>query len=135
MTAFIDSNILVYHLAGNHADHSPRSTALLDRLSRGDERAWCTSTVIMETAFVLERVIRVPRAHIAPALVDIVSLPTVEYDHRQSLLRAIDLWQRHGPLSLPDAFHLIFAKDAGLKHIYTFDKKMNRYPGVDRIEP
>lgn len=134
-TAFIDSNIIVYHLAGNHSDHSPRSTALLDRLSRGEAHAWCTSTVIMEAAFVLERVLRVPRIHIAAALVEIVSLPAVEFDYRQSILRAIDFWEHNGPLSLPDAYHLVFAKDVGLDSIYTFDRKMNRYPGVERIEP
>lgn len=64
-----------------------------------------------------------------------MSFPAIEFDFRQTILNAIDIWNKNGPLSLPDAYHLVFAKDVGLDRIYTFDKKMNRYPGVERIEP
>jgi predicted nucleic acid-binding protein len=91
--------------------------------------------VLIEAAFVLERVLRIPRASIASALSEFVAFPFVQFDFRESILRAIDLWKMNGPLSLPDAYHLVFAKDRGLDRIYTFDKKMNRYPGIERIEP
>lgn len=133
--AFVDSNVLVYHLAVNHPDFSPRSTAFIMRLSAGETRALCTSTVIMEVSFVLERLMRIPRTNVANDLTEFVSLPAVEFDFRESLIRAIAFWKANGPLSLPDAYHLVFSKDAGLDRIYTFDRKMNRYPGVERIEP
>ena len=133
--AFIDSNIIVYHLAGNHPRFSPRSTALVQRLSRGEEAAVCTSTAVIEASFVIERVLRVPRSQAAPALRNLVSISAIEFDFRQAIIDAIDLWRENGPLSLPDAYHLIFARDAGLDRIYTFDTKMGRYPGVERLEP
>lgn len=135
MRSFIDSNILVYHFAGNHPEYSPRATALVNRLERAEEAGWCTSTVIMETAFVLERTLRVPRDLIANALVEFVSIPAITFDFRELLLSAIDIWKANGPLSLPDAYHLSFANAQGLDRIYTFDRKMNRFPGVERIEP
>jgi predicted nucleic acid-binding protein len=133
--SFIDSNILVYYFTGNHPDYSPRCAALLDRLDRGEETAWCTSTVIMETAFVLERPLSIPRHLIAPALSDFVSIPAISFDFRDTILQAISIWAGNGPLSLPDAYHLAFTEQQGLSRIYTFDRKMNRYPGVERIEP
>ena len=135
MQTFIDSNILVYYFTDNHPDHSPRCAALMDRLDRGEETAWCTSTVIMETAFVLERSLRVPRHLIAPALSDFVSIPAISFDFRDAILQAISIWAENGPLSLPDAYHLVFTKQQALSRIYTFDRKMNRYPGVERVEP
>lgn len=134
-SSFIDSNILVYYFADNHPDHSPRCTALMERLDRGEESAWCTSTVIMETAFVLERSLRIPRHLVARALADLVSLPAINFDFREIILEAIALWEAKGPLSLPDAYHLVFAKHHELTRIYTFDRKMNRYEGVNRVEP
>lgn len=133
--SFIDSNILVYYFTDNHPDHSPRCVALMDRLDRGEEAALCTSTVIMETAFVLERALRIPRHRIAPALRDFVSIPAISFDFRDIILEAISIWTENGPLSLPDAYHLAFAKEHGLSRIYTFDRKMNRYHGVERVEP
>ncbi len=135
MPSFIDSNILVYYFADNHPDNSPRCAALMDRLDRGEESTWCTSSVIMETAFVLERSLRVPRHLAARALAEFVSIPEISFDFRGIILDAIQLWEENGPLSLPDAYHLAFAKHQGLTHIHTFDRKMNRYPGVERIEP
>lgn len=133
--SLIDSNILVYYFTDNHPDHSPRCAALMDRLDHGQETALCTSTVIMETAFVLDRTMNVPRHLIARALADFISIPTITFDFRDTLLEAISLWVGNGPLSLPDAYHLAFAKEQGLTRIYTFDRKMSRYPGVERIEP
>lgn len=133
--SFIDSNILVYYFTDNHPNYSPRSAALINRLDRREETALCTSTVIMETAFVLERTMRVPRHLVARALADFVSIPTIDFDFRDTILEAISLWAENGPLSLPDAYHLAFTKEQGLTRIYTFDRKMNRYPGVERVEP
>lgn len=133
--SFIDSNVLVYYFSDNHPDHSPRSAALINRLDRGEETALCTSTVIIETAFVLERTMRVPRHLVARALADFVSIPTITFDFRDTILEAISLWEENSPLSLPDAYHLAYTRARGLDRIYTFDRKMNRYPGVERVEP
>ncbi len=40
-----------------------------------------------------------------------------------------------GPLSFADCFHLTLTKELGMTQIYTFDRKMNRFPGVERLEP
>lgn len=52
-----------------------------------------------------------------------------------ALQSALAFWTRHGGLSFVDCFHLAMAAQAGLDYIYTFDQKMDRYPGVTRIEP
>ncbi len=132
---FIDTNILVYHLAQNHESFSPRSSALLDDLAAGRTTATCASTVIVETVYVLEKGFLVPRAVAYSALKSIVSMPAIEFDFREALLAALDSWNSQSPLSFADCYHLALAKVLGVNAIYTFDRKMNRYPGVERIEP
>ena len=133
--AFIDTNILVYHLIQNHESFSPRSTALLDDLAAGRTTATCASTVIVETVYVLEKGFLVPRSDAHSALKSIVNIAAIEFDFREALLAALDFWNSQGPLSFADCYHLALTREQGLEAIYIFDKKMGRYPGVERIEP
>ena len=133
--AFIDSNVLIYHLVQPDHPHSAPSTALLARVRAGKERAYLASTVIAECAFVCARVYGTDNRHIASALQEILSYSGVRTDHPEALVAALDLWGTQGPLSFADCFHLALAKQLGMSRIYTFDRKMGRYPGVERIEP
>lgn len=134
-SGFIDSNILVYHLLQNHPDHSERSSDLISRLGQGHVRGACSSTAILETIYVLEKGYRVPRYAAYPHLRDIVSIPSIEFDSRDAILEALEFWKDHSPLSFADCFHLALAKQLGMDRIYTFDRKMDRFPGVERVEP
>jgi hypothetical protein len=46
-----------------------------------------------------------------------------------------NLWSTQGPLSFADCFHLALTRQLGMTRIVTFDQKMDRYPGVERVEP
>jgi predicted nucleic acid-binding protein len=64
-----------------------------------------------------------------------VSNPGISTDHPEAIQQALRLWAREGPLSFPDCFHLALTRQLGMTRIVTFDQKMDRYPGVERIEP
>ena len=55
--------------------------------------------------------------------------------HKAAIVAALDFWQTHPALDYADCFHLTLTKDLGMSGIYTFDRKMDRFPGVERIEP
>jgi predicted nucleic acid-binding protein len=133
--AFIDANVLIYHLVQPDHPHSAPSTALLARIRAGNERAYLASTVVAECAFVCARVYGSDNQPIAHALQEILSYPGIRTDHPEALATALELWGAQGPLSFADCFHLALAKQLGMTRIYTFDRKMDRYPGVERIEP
>jgi predicted nucleic acid-binding protein len=131
---FLDTNVLVYHSLQNHPHHSPRCTALLLALAEGKYQAHCSSTVVLEAIYVLEKVYGVPRGDTYSTIHDLASIPSIQFDNRQAILDALEFWKDNTPLSFEDCFHLVLTKHLGLDSIYTFDKKMNRYPGVTRIE-
>ncbi len=56
-------------------------------------------------------------------------------DHPTAIREALFLWERHGPLSFPDCFHLALARQLDVTQIYFFHRKTDRHPGVTRIEP
>jgi predicted nucleic acid-binding protein len=133
--AFLDANVLIYHLVQPDHEHSAPSTALLGRIRGGEERAYLPSTVIAECAFVCTRVYEAGNKPIAVALLEILSYPGISTDHPEALAAGLDLWRSQGPLSFADCFHLALAKQLGMTRIYSFDRKMDRYPGVERVEP
>ena len=46
-----------------------------------------------------------------------------------------DLWLRECAPSFADCYHLCLAHQLRLPTILSFDRKLNRLPGVTRVEP
>jgi predicted nucleic acid-binding protein len=132
---FLDTNIIVYHLTHTPEAIGERCTAFLLALAEGRRAVDCSSTAIHEATFVLERQFHVPRVDIASKLGDVVRIEAIHFDHRQAILDALDFWASQGPLSFADCYHLALAKTLGLDAVFSFDSKMDRYPGVARVEP
>lgn len=135
MSAFLDTNVLLRHILQDHPDHSPRASDLFLRIKTAEVTVHTSETVIFEAIYVLEKRNKAPKARITTILVEILSFPGLAVPNRTSLLSALVFWPQHGGLSFADCFHLALADHWGLEHIYTFDQKMDRHPGVSRIEP
>lgn len=133
--SFIDTNVLVYHLMQSDEDQSPRSSRLFSALRLGQVSAYLSSTVIFECIYVCQTTFDVPNAPLAEALIEILSFRGLGCDHLEALTDALALWRVQGPLSFADCYHLALTRGLGMTHIYSFDRKMNRYPGVTRVEP
>jgi predicted nucleic acid-binding protein len=69
------------------------------------------------------------------ALSRLMSQAEFDIDHRRAALDAIDHWTIQRTLSFVDCYHLALTRELGMTEIYTFDKQMERYPGVSRVEP
>lgn len=131
----IDTNVLIYHLLGQSEDLSARSSKLFRRLKADEESAYIPVTVFFECVYTCQSAYEVPNDVLAPLLLDILDFAGVVVDQANALIKALELWRTQGPLSFADCYHLALTKELGMTQIYTFDKKMDRYPGVERIEP
>lgn len=132
---FIDTNVLIYHLVQTDHEASQASHEQFARLRSGSETAFVSSTVVFESVHVSRTSNGVPKPLIADTLADVLRLVGLQSDHKAALLDALAFWRDQGPLSFPDCFHLALARHLGMTRIYSFDRKMDRYPGVERIEP
>lgn len=133
--AFLDTNVLLRHILADDPDHSPRATALLDAIERGERAVRITDTVIFEAVFTLERFYRVPRTAIRDALQPILELSGIVLTGKRRYRDVFALYVAHASLSFADCFHLITARDEHLPVMLSFDQKMDRLPGVERREP
>ncbi|MGE3271729.1 MAG: PIN domain-containing protein [Chloroflexota bacterium] len=132
--AFIDTNILLRHLRGDHADHSPKATALLSRIERGELEARLSDMVIFETVFTLERSYSVPKAQIRDALLALLALPGLALQGKRRYQRIFDLYVDHN-LPFGDAYIAAEMEYAEATALYSFDREFDRLPGVTRLEP
>lgn len=132
---FVDTNVLIDALMPTHVDHHARAKSLFDQVGRGEVTLHLSTTVILEATFVLTRAYQVPRLEVATGLSVLLTLRNVLSPEKALMLHTLEYWVRNTPLSFADCYHLILTRSLGLDAIYTFDKKMGRYPGVERIEP
>lgn len=133
--AFLDTNVLLRHVLADHPDHSPRATALIHRIERGERAVRLADTVVFEAAFTLEKLYRVPRAAIRDALLPILVLPGVVLPGKQRYTQVFDLYVANPGLSFADCYHLILTRQHHLPTILSFDQNLGRLPGVARAEP
>ena len=134
-SVLVDTNVILRHLLDDIPDHSQRANVLFAGIMTGDRRVYIPTTVFLESSYVLTESKGVPVADAAHGLATILGYAGLETDHPEAMKAALQLWATQGPLSFADCFHLALTKQLGMMRIVTFDQKMDRYPGVKRIEP
>jgi uncharacterized protein len=134
--AFVDANIFVRVLTGDDPQKAARSLALLQRAQQGDVRLITSESVIAEVAYALSSrsLYQVSRPSIAIALRSILADPSIELDHKESVLAALDLWQGSN-LDFADCLAVEHVRRAELAGIYSYDRDFDRIPGIHRLEP
>ena len=131
---FLDTNILLRHVLGDHPDHSPRATAFLQRVENGEIQAHIADTVVFECVFTLERFYKQPKDKIRDALLPLVELPGIVLPGKRRYRRVFDIYIDQN-LSFADAYHAVLAQHLGVDEIVSFDRGLDRVPGIKRREP
>jgi uncharacterized protein len=131
---FLDTNIFLRHLTQDHPDHSPRATAYLARIERGEIQARTTDLVIFETVYTLQRFYKQPKDKIRATLLPLINLPGIVLPGRRRLAQIFELYVT---LNLPfaDAYVAVETKRLGLTDIVSFDREFDKVPNISRIEP
>jgi predicted nucleic acid-binding protein len=131
----IDTNIAARFLLEDIPDHSERAAGLFERAGAGTAKLYVPASVIIELSYLFTRRLSVPRDRTAITLLDFVQLPGLVIEHVEAVQAALSFWRNHGGLSFVDCYHLALTRQLDMSQIYSFDRKMGGYPGVERIEP
>jgi len=132
--AFLDTNILLRHLLGDHPEQSPRATRLLMHVEQGEIRLHMSLLAVSEAVFTLERSYRQPKKAVADALLPLLEMPGIILPGKRVLRRAFELYTS---LNLPfaDAYHAALMEQMHPSEIISFDRDFDRIPGIRRTEP
>ena len=110
----IDANLVVCFLVGDHPTQSAKARALIEA-----EDVFVSSTVMLETAWVLRSVYGYSGDPLGAALAAFAGLPRVTLEEPAIVAQALD-WMQAG-LDFADALHL--AKARGCQGFVSFDRK------------
>ncbi|HET7612948.1 MAG TPA: type II toxin-antitoxin system VapC family toxin [Gemmatimonadaceae bacterium] len=133
--AALDTNIIARYLLNDIPDHSERARNLLKSAARGDASLFLPASVFVEIAHLMTRRRSIPRQRVATALMQLLRLEGIHIQERNAVADALTFWETIGGVSFVDCYHLALTRSLGMSRIYTFDRKMNRFPRVERIEP
>jgi uncharacterized protein len=131
---FVDTNIFLRHLRGDHADFSPRATALLQRIEQGFLKVRTADTVIFETVFTLERRYKQSKEAIRGTFLPLIELPGIELPGKRRF-RQVFAYYIDQNISFADAYHVVLMKSLHLTQIISFDRDFDRISAIKRVEP
>lgn len=122
----VDTNVLLRWLL----DDVPEQTAAAGALLTGEQRCVVPDVALIETVFVLDRVLLLSRPTIARSVEAILAVANLDLD-RSVWRAALDDYLDHPKLSISDTFLAAQASASGRLPLYTFDKKLaNQLVGV-----
>jgi predicted nucleic acid-binding protein len=131
---FLDTNILLRHLTQDHAAFSPRATAYVRRIERGEIMVRTADTVVFETVFLLERGYRQPKLVIRDTVLPLLELAGIILPGKEYLRKVFALYVEAN-IPFADAYHAVLMEQFGLHEIVSFDRDFDRIPGIMRVEP
>jgi uncharacterized protein len=132
--AFLDTNVILRHLLGDHIDHSPRATAYLRRIERREISVRVADSVVFETVFTLQRFYLVPKPDIRDNLLPLIDMRGILLPGKRRFRRVFELYVNLN-LSFVDAYHAVVMASLNLNEIVSFDRGLDRLPGIKRVEP
>ncbi len=131
---FLDSNVILRHLLGDVPEQAERASQYLARIEKGEVRVWIADSVIMEIVFTLERSYGATKEEIREQVLPLLELPGIQLPGKRRFREVFDLYVDLR-ISFGDAYHAVTMRQMGLSEILSFDRELDRVPGVRRIEP
>lgn len=130
VSAFVDTNVLVRHLTGDHPEQARRATAFLSQA----EELLLPDVIFAETIYVLESFYEVGRKRVVELMRAILAFPAIAVLNEPLLLRALEVYDVDR-LDFADAYVVASAESSGVGAVASFDQSIERVRTVQRIEP
>ena len=130
MSAFLDTNILVRHFAGDPPGLAARATRYL---ADSGDLMWA-DVIVAETVYVLESFYEVKRPQVADMLRAALAFPAIQVVDQELVLRAVELYEVER-IDFAEAYLVASAERSDIRAVASFDHSIDRVKTVRRIEP
>ena len=131
MIAF-DTNVLIRFLVRDDERQARRAAVLIERAIGEGQGVFVSDVVLAETTWVLDRAYGFKRNEIATALRGLVSARDVGFADRDLIARALRGFEG-GRSGFADYLIREQARSAGCDTVHTFDRKLLREDGFDKV--
>ncbi len=137
MSEFADTNIFVRLLTQDDSEKANRSFELFQRANNGECELTTSEAVIAETIFVFasDRLYGTPRRTIARNPSAVIAGNGLRLEHKDAILEALTQYGESN-LHFVDCLCVAHARrSSSTGSIYSYDRGLDRVPGVRRLEP
>src|SRR3990172_887865 len=119
MTALLDTSVLVRYLTGDTPALAEQAASIIDNV----EGLEITAVVVVESAFVVTSVYRVPREVVVDHLIALLRKRNISLHglDKAAVLQALVMCRPSGRVSFADAMVWASAHSSGSKIVYSFD--------------
>ena len=133
---FIDTNIILRYLTNEDPDKTERCYSLFNKAQDNKIKLTTSESVVAEAVFVLasKKHYHLTPEEIKTRLSPILLLQGLKLEHRQTLVRALDLYSIY-TMDFEDCLALAHMERQQLKEIYSYDQDFDQVTHVKRIEP
>ncbi len=130
----VDANIVLRYLTNEPEEQADRAARLLESVARGEEELQIEDVVLAEVVWTLASYYRMPRNGISDALLELLAEANIHAADKESLRLALVIFSERN-LDFADALLAAKAIQSGDPVVYSFDRDLDRVPGVIRREP
>lgn len=124
----VDTNVLVRLLTRDDDAQVAAAEAYIS-----DQPAWVSEVVLVELAWVLDAVYELDRSRIAAALEMLLEQERVVVQNPEVVGKAVQLYRRGTGSDFADCMILELARGTGNLPLATFDRKLAKADGAQRI--
>lgn len=130
---FVDTNVFLRVLTGDHARMGAESKRLIERAESGEVELHTSHLALAEIVWTLDSQYGVPRVEIAAMMRDLLGLRSLHVDHKEMLGDAFDLYATVN-VDFIDAYHAVDIRRRGIERVVSYDRDFDRLQ-VIRVEP
>jgi predicted nucleic-acid-binding protein len=123
----VDTNVLVRLIARDDAAQVQAAEAFIEA------GAWISHIVLVETTWVLSAAYDIGHTAIATAVEMLLSHRSLTVQDGDVVMAALETYRRRPSLGFSDCLVLEIARKAGHTPLGTFDRKLGRVPGAQRL--
>ena len=133
---FVDTNIFIRYLTKDDPGKAQACFELFQQAQANQVALTTTEAVITEVVYVLssKKTYDLARADIRARLYPLLSVPGLRLLHRQTYLRALDLYAAHS-LDFEDALSVAHMQRQAIKELYSYDRGFDQLKSITRQEP
>lgn len=132
--AYLDTNVLLRFITNDVPDQAARAEKLFEALERGQVTLILPELVLGEVVWTLQSFYGAAPRAIAEVLVPFLAQERLRIAEKEVALEALTLFAGENT-SFADALLAAYARKRGPRRVYSFDRRLSRLPGLERLEP
>lgn len=121
---YVDTNIIVRHLLGDHPTLSRQAQKLFIRAQSGEVQLYFDEVVVAEVVWVLKSFYKIAKEDICQQLLDIITQKWVVNPRKKMIIRSLEQFKISN-LSYIDCWALNISKQRKIQ-LQTFDKTLQK---------